>query len=851
MNVLFVMRSTIYVRNFESTLRTLASRGHRVHVLAERHLPESNDLIARLCAEQDGITWSVPPQVPFSSWSWLGRDLRRAVDFLRYLGSEYADAPKLRARAEKGAPPFVLEWLEHPWLASPRGRRWLTRALRLADRAMPTNPDIDACVAAADPDLLLVTPLVEPGSPQAEYLRSARARGVRTGLCVYSWDNLTNKGLIHDPLDVVTVWNDAMRQEAITLHGVPAGRVVVTGAAAYDHWFTWKPSLDREAFCRLVGLRGDRPYLLYLCSSKFIAPDEVAFVRKWVTELRRLSPVLRDCGVLVRPHPQNTDQWDGVALELDEVVVWPRGGANPMSAASRAEYFDSIHHAAAVTGINTSAQIESAIVGRAVYTILAPEFAATQEGTLHFQHLRQTLLVAADFAEHAAHLEAAVTGGGDAERCRRFVESFVRPHGREVPATPALVDALERLGARGRARPDRGPWWGPVARLALRPIVRRRADSDRGRQERLAWQEKLRERRQAEVAHQRASRGDARRVAAEARDERKRADAARREAASRARAALEARACENYRRIRDWAVRLRPATGDRDGAGCPRLEALAPLWAATPEMIATLRSQAAPVGLSAPDEYLSRDTEPMQRLKRDVALLRKQAGSGLFVYEPPDLGGFGFAEQGQLFNRDTARFFSALVALEDGAVIQDFRSGAGRRVVWEIGGGWGGFAYQFRTLCPDVTYVISGPPLLLLVSATYLTTLFPDARCRFEEADGGRIEAGWDAADFVFVPESAVGALTLPRLDLTVDLGVLAALGEARAAFYVRRAYDLGSRFLYTLGGDDDARLAERIEPGFWAHPIPPRRDRKRLDEDGTPADPPDRHVVGWRRIVA
>ena len=53
------------------------------------------------------------------------------------------------------------------------------------------------------------------------------------------------------------------------------------------------------------------------------------------------------------------------------------------------------------------------------------------------------------------------------------------------------------------------------------------------------------------------------------------------------------------------------------------------------------------------------------------------------------------------------------------------------------------------------------------------------------------------------------------------------------------------------LGGDDDARLAERIEPGFWAHPIPPRRDRKRLDEDGTPADPPDRHVVGWRRIVA
>ena len=32
--------------------------------------------------------------------------------------------------------------------------------------------------------------------------------------------------------------------------------------------------------------------------------------------------------------------------------------------------------------------IESGIIGRPVYTVQAEEFAATQEGTLHFQHLK-------------------------------------------------------------------------------------------------------------------------------------------------------------------------------------------------------------------------------------------------------------------------------------------------------------------------------------------------------------------------------------------------------------------------------------------------------------------------------
>ena len=54
--------------------------------------------------------------------------------------------------------------------------------------------------------------------------------------------------------------------------------------------------------------------------------------------------------------------------------------------------------------------IESGIIGRPVYSVQAEEFAATQEGTLHFQHLKNVegglLHLAADLDEHVAQLRA-------------------------------------------------------------------------------------------------------------------------------------------------------------------------------------------------------------------------------------------------------------------------------------------------------------------------------------------------------------------------------------------------------------------------------------------------------------
>src|SRR6185503_8803134 len=91
-----------------------------------------------------------------------------------------------------------------------------------------------------------------------------------------------------------------------------------------------------------------------------------------------------------------------------------------------------------------------------------------------FRHLRNVngglLHVASNTAEHVSQLEAAVCNPqAAAERCRRFVEAFVRPYGIDEAAAPRLVAALEQAGNGNAARRDSGPWWGSL----VRPVLRR------------------------------------------------------------------------------------------------------------------------------------------------------------------------------------------------------------------------------------------------------------------------------------------------------------------------------------------------------------------------------------------
>ena len=110
--------------------------------------------------------------------------------------------------------------------------------------------------------------------------------------------------------------------------------------------------------------------------------------------------------------------------------------------------------------------IEAAIVEKSVLTVLAPGFA--QENTLHFDYLLEEnggfLHVGRSLDEHVVQLSHVLDEDEvGAARRRRFVESFVRPHGIDRPVTPILGDAVEELAGLPVER------WRPSA--ALRPVL--------------------------------------------------------------------------------------------------------------------------------------------------------------------------------------------------------------------------------------------------------------------------------------------------------------------------------------------------------------------------------------------
>lgn len=464
-------------RNFESLLATLAERGHRVH-LAFEGMDERNagPLIKRLERQYPNVTHGRAPKSGDNPFGAFAKSVRLSLDYLRYLHPRYGGAGSLRGRVAGQAPRTLVRLTSWPIVRTRAGVWLLRRLLLVAERALPVPADVTAYLKQSDPDIVLLTPLVGLGSRQADHLRAAKRLGLRTCYCVHSWDNLTNKGLLRDVPDLVTVWNDQQAREAVELQGIPKDRVAVTGSSSYDHWFDWTATRSREDFCAETGLSADRPFILYVCSSPFVAPNEVAFVRRWIGEVRKANGGrLKQVGVLIRPHPQNFEQWRrSDVAKFDNVALWPAKGRDPIDDAAKNDYFDSIYHSGAVVGINTSALIESAIAGRGVFTVVTDEFRGTQEGTLHFHYLADELLhVGHTMEEHAAQLADAIESGRIEERGRVFLEQFVRPHGIENPATPVLADAIEVAADQPARKPRRGPILAPVARFLLQPLAGR------------------------------------------------------------------------------------------------------------------------------------------------------------------------------------------------------------------------------------------------------------------------------------------------------------------------------------------------------------------------------------------
>ena len=467
MRLLFVFRHRKSVEPFTGVVARALERGHTVRVLVQ----EADEKVPTLFEPHRELSFASFALGRGDEWRDAAPLLRSARDYLQYLGPAYRGARKLRNRAferllfqlgvslDAAAP----DGSEAALVIPEDGVAALHDFGALVEQSMPSDALHEQVLNEFRPDVVLASPLVHFGSAQADFVKAARALGIPVGMLLFSWDNLSTKGALHVEPDRLFVWNERQRREAFELHGFPPERTRVTGAARFDRFFALRPMLTREAFCAPLDLDPSKPILLYLCSSRLVSEREPAFIRQWRNTLRRSPhPELREATLIVRPHPdlavkdkkwlgeERNGQWQGSDIVYRARRMFGDPGTILLSSASQpaAVLHECLYHSRAAIGLNTSAEIEAAIVGRPVFTILADESHADgQQSTLHFRYLASDeggwVTISPTLEDHERQLAAALAAPPQTERIQELAGRFVRPSGWDVPASHVLVSAVE------------------------------------------------------------------------------------------------------------------------------------------------------------------------------------------------------------------------------------------------------------------------------------------------------------------------------------------------------------------------------------------------------------------------
>jgi len=284
------------------------------------------------------------------------------------------------------------------------------------------------------------------------------------------------------------------------------------------------------------------------------------------------------------------------------------------------------------------------------------------------------------------------------------------------------------------------------------------------------------------------------------------------------------------------------------------------------EQVSHLRHEAQHVGGVGPTDYAHPSDAAVRQFRDKLKRLVKLGGKDLVVPESPALGGFGHRIHGGLYNLDSLKHLEVLIALRRGGLLNEMMRTKDRRLIVQVGPGWGGFALQLKALCPNLTLAFLCPPESLLLSSVYLMSLFPDARCAFHGPDDPEVD--WANYDFVFTPGADPPSLVGPPPHLLVSVQGFESMTGMEVSGIVEWAYEAGCPFLYSLdthcADEPDTTAASVFGGAYWSHEIPvmPVGFDEVLDglawgatveaqaQRAAQAEPRYRNVIGWRRRI-
>ena len=288
MKILFSASSFGFLRNFQSTIRLLAERGHQLHLIAERtDAIDGQKMVDTLRGgpSVDRSSSSFPRAVIGCGMRWAPACARRSITGATSTRAgttrrSCAAAPRNRRR--------LLPWRSARCRSSARapGCALLVRLFHAIDRVLPPPGEVTDVFRRIQPDLMLLTPLLYFRSHQVDHIRSARELGIKIDPRRRQLGSSDDEG----------TYSRSARPGARVERGAEARGHRTARRAGRTRARDRRPGLRPLVLDAAVGrsrgvlpsgrLDPGRRFLLYLCSSPFIAPHEVGFVRRWIAAIR-------------------------------------------------------------------------------------------------------------------------------------------------------------------------------------------------------------------------------------------------------------------------------------------------------------------------------------------------------------------------------------------------------------------------------------------------------------------------------------------------------------------------------------------------------------------------------------
>lgn len=184
-----------------------------------------------------------------------------------------------------------------------------------------------------------------------------------------------------------------------------------------------------------------------------------------------------------------------------------------------------------------------------------------------------------------------------------------------------------------------------------------------------------------------------------------------------------------------------------------------------------------------------------------------------FIFEPKNLGGYGFELDGGLVNIDTLKFNESIIALDNIELLKN----KSREVTFlEIGSGFGGMTFALASTFPKAKFILVDLPEVLFLAAIYLDDLFPNRKIVIAGD-----EARWDEFDILLCSADKLELLRSSKIDVMINICSFQEMTSTQVNNYATFAHESNIPHIYSHNrnygpyNSEISSVSEEIEDFF------------------------------------